>query len=317
MMRLLFCGTPDFAVPTVRRLAAEGFELGAVVTQPDRPKGRGLALAPSPVKTAALELRLPIEQPEKIKGDAGRALLARYQPDAVVIVGYGQIIPADLLGVSRHGWINLHASLLPKYRGAAPVQWALIHGETRTGVTTMRLDAGLDTGPILLQAEETIGEDDTALTLSARLSERGAALMVETLRRLEAGTLTPRPQDSSQATAAPRLKREDGRLDWSQPAREIYNRVRGLLPWPGAYTSFRGRQVHLWWAKPVEAPADVVSAPAPATLLVEKQALYVACGGGAWLRLEELQPADRKRLRAADFINGLHVKSGERFEPAA
>ncbi len=316
MMRLLFCGTPDFAVPTVRRLAGEGFELAAVITQPDRPKGRGLALAPSPVKTAALDLRLPIEQPEKIKGDAGRALVARYQPEAVVIVGYGQIIPADLLDVTRYGWINLHASLLPKYRGAAPVQWALIRGEARTGVTTMRLDAGLDTGPILLQGEETIAEDDTALTLSARLAERGAALMVETLRRLEAGTLTPRPQDSSQATAAPRLKREDGRLDWSQPAREIYHRVRGLLPWPGAYTSFRGQLVHLWCAKPVEAPAGVVSAPAPGTLLVEKQVLYVACEGGTWLRLEELQPADRKRLRAGDFINGLHVKSGERFEPA-
>ncbi|MGH9861872.1 MAG: methionyl-tRNA formyltransferase [Candidatus Acidiferrales bacterium] len=313
-MRLLFCGTPEFAVPTLRRLAAEGFELAAVVTRPDRPKGRGLALAPSAVKSAALELRLPLEQPEKIKGDAGRALVARYQPDAVIVVGYGQIIPAELLAVPRHGWINLHASLLPRYRGAAPVQWALIRGETRTGVTTIRLEAGLDTGPILLQAEEPIGEDDTAPTLAARLAERGAGLVVETLRQLEAGTLTPQPQTSSQASSAPLLKREDGRLDWSLGADEIHNRIRGLMPWPGAYTSFRGKLVHLWWAKPVGAPKSVVSAPAAATLLVEKTALYVVCGRGTWLRLEELQPADRKRLAAADFINGLHVRSGERFE---
>jgi len=313
-MKLLFCGTPEFAVPTLRRLHAEGFSIAAAVTQPDRPKGRGLEPAASPVKQAAVELGLRVEQPEKLKGDAGRALLAKYEPEAVVIVGYGQLIPADLLDIPPHGWINLHASLLPKYRGAAPVQWALICGESATGVTTIRIDAGLDTGPILLQAEEVIREDDTAVTLAARLAERGAPLMVETLRGLAAGSLAPRPQDPAQASKAPLLKKEDGRVEWSLAAREIYDRIRGLMPWPGAFTTFRGKNLHVWWAKPVEAPQGVVQPPAPGTLLAEKHALYVACGGESWLRLEEVQPADRKRMRAEDFVNGLHVKSGERFE---
>ena len=313
-MKLLFCGTPEFAVPTLRRLHAEGFSIAAAVTQPDRPKGRGLEPAASPVKQAAVELGLRVEQPEKLKGDAGRARLAKYEPEAVVIVGYGQLIPADLLDIPPHGWINLHASLLPKYRGAAPVQWALMRGESATGVTTMRIDAGLDTGPILLQAEEVIREDDTAVTLAARLAERGAPLMVETLRGLAAGSLAPRPQDPAQASKAPLLKKEDGRVEWSLAAREIYDRIRGLMPWPGAFTTFRGKNLHVWWATPVEAPQGVVQPPAPGTLLAEKHALYVACGGESWLRLEEVQPADRKRMRAEDFVNGLHVKSGERFE---
>ncbi len=322
-MKLLFCGTPEFAVPTLRRLHAEGYELAAVVTQPDRPRGRGLKPAAPPVKQAAAELGLRVEQPEKFKGEAGKQILARYQPEAVVIVGYGQIIPGDLLGVPRHGWINLHASLLPKYRGAAPVQWALLRGETTTGVTTMQLDVGLDTGPVFLQQEERIGEEDTAVSLAQRLAARGAGLMVETLRGIEAGRLTPRPQEHSQASKAPRLKKEHGQLEWSLSARELYNRIRGLLPWPGAFTGFRGKLLHLWWGKPAEAPAGVLQAFAPGTLFVEKHALYVACGptagegGGSWLRLEELQPANRKRLLATDFINGLHVRTGEKFETPA
>lgn len=313
-MKLLFCGTPDFAVPTLRRLRQAGFEVAAVITQPDRPRGRGLAPGASPVKQVALELGLRVEQPERLKGAAGQELLARYQPDAVVIVGYGQIIPADLLGLPRHGWINLHASLLPGYRGAAPVQWALIHGETSTGVTTIRIDPGLDTGPILLQREEPIAEDDTAVTLAHRLAHLGADLMVRTLKGLEDGSVVPCPQDHSQATKAPLLKKEDGRLDWSRSARDLYNRIRGLLPWPGAYTGFRGKSLHLWWAKPAETPAGVVQSPPPGTLLVEKHALYVACGQGTWVRVEEVQPADRKRMSATDFLNGFHPCSGERFE---
>ncbi|MBI2957111.1 MAG: methionyl-tRNA formyltransferase [Acidobacteria bacterium] len=320
-MKLLFCGTPEFAVPTLRRLHAETFDIAAVVTQPDRPKGRGLAPAAPPVKLAAQQLGLPVEQPDKFKGEPGRALLARHQPDAVVIVGYGQLIPADLLRLPRHGWINLHASLLPKYRGAAPVQWALINGETATGVTTFQLDEGLDTGPIFLQREVPIAEDDNALTLSHRLAEVGAELMVETLRRLAAGQLTPEPQDHSRATKAPLLKREHGRLNFSLPARDISNRIRGLVPWPGAFTSFRGTLLHIWHAKPVGPPAGVVQPPAPGTLLVERHALYVACGpeasGNTWLRLEELQPAGRKRLSATDFINGFHVRTGEKLETPA
>lgn len=337
-MKLLFCGTPEFAVPTLRRLHAEGFTIAAVVTQPDRPKGRGLEPTPPPVKRVAQELGLPVEQPDILKGATGRALLERCQPDAVVIVGYGQIIPADLLELPRHGWINLHASLLPRLRGAAPVQWALINGETKTGVTTIRIDAGLDTGPILLQREEPIADDDTAVTLSHRLAELGGELMVSTLKRLADGSLVPKPQDHAQATKAPLLKKEHGQIDWSRTAREIYNRIRGLVPWPGAYTGFRGKALHIWWAKPVEpqaiseGPVGQTFLPAlsraegsaelgPGTLIVEKHALYVACGpagGGAgaatWLRLDELQPADRKRLSATDFINGFHPRPGEKFE---
>jgi len=313
-MKLLFCGTPEFAVPTLRQMCAEGYRPELVITQPDRPKGRGLVPAPPPVKLLAQELGLPVAQPEKLRGEAGRKLIEAQQPEAVVIVGYGQLIPGDLLTIPRHGWINLHASLLPKYRGAAPVQWALIQGETLTGVTTMQIDEGMDTGPILLQTEVPIGEDDTAVTLGQRLAARGAALMVETLRKLEAGTLTPRPQDHSQASKAPLLKREHGRVDFSQPARDLYNRIRGLLPWPGAFTNFRGQRVHLWWGRPVATPAGVVQSPPPGTLLAEKHALYVACGTNTWLDLEELQPENRKRLSATDFINGLHVRPGERFE---
>jgi len=312
-MNLLFCGTPEFTVPTLRRLQAEKFEIAAVVTQPDRPKGRGLEPAASPVKGAALELGLRVEQPEKLKGEAGRALLECYRPDAVVIVGYGQLIPADLLAIPRHGWINLHASLLPKYRGAAPVQWALINGETTTGVTTMRIDAGLDTGPILLQRETSISDDDTAVTLAARLAELGAGLMVETLRGVEAGKVQPRRQDNARASKAPLLKKEHGRLDWSLPARALFNRIRGLVPWPGAFTEFRGQLLHIWRAAEA-APAGMAPVPVPGTLLVEKHSLYVACRESSWLRLEELQPANRKRMAAADFLNGFHVQTGERFE---
>jgi len=301
-------------VATLRRLHAARFEIAAVVTQPDRPKGRGLAPAPSPVKVAALELGLLVEQPEKLKGAEGRGLLERHRPDAVVIVGYGQIIPADLLALPRLGWINLHGSLLPKYRGAAPVQWAILNGESVTGVTTMQLEAGLDTGPILLQAEEAIRADDTPLTLGPRLAARGAELMVETLRGLERGALAPKPQDDSQASQAPLLKKDDGRLDWTQPARAVANRVRGLQPWPGAFTGFRGQLLHVWSARAVEAPPGVVQAPAPGTLLAEKRALYVACGESSWLELLELQPANRKRMPAADFLHGFHLHSGEHFE---
>ena len=311
-MKILFCGTPEFAAPTLRRLHGEKFEIAAVVTQPDRPKGRGLEAAASPVKVAAVELGLRVEQPAKLEGEAGRALLERYKPEAVIIVGYGQIIPADLLVLPRHGWINLHASLLPKYRGAAPVQWALINCETTTGVTTMRIDAGLDTGAIYLQREVRSSDEDNAVTLAARLAEVGAELMVETLRGIAAGTLSPQPQEHSQASKAPLLKKEHGRLEWAQPARAVFNRIRGLIPWPGAYTSFRGQPVHIWRAT-LATPEGVAQVPAPGTVLVEKHAVYAACGGYTWLRLDELQPANRKRLAATDFINGLHVQTGEQF----
>src|SRR6266478_4394107 len=239
---IVFCGTPKFAVPALEKLVNAGFKVRLVLTQPDRPKGRGLELVSSPVKQAAEKLGLPLYQPEKIKVNHElRAKLEAIHPDAIIVVGYGRIIPPWMLQLPPLGNINLHASLLPKYRGAAPIQWAIANGETVTGVTTMRIDAGLDTGDILLQKAIPIAPEDTAETLAPRMAAIGAELMVETLHGLKSGTIHPKPQDNSQATLAPLLKKEDGRIDFHQPAPEIVNRIRGFQPWPGAFTSFRGK----------------------------------------------------------------------------
>src|SRR5438874_3838768 len=240
-IHLIFCGTPQFAVPTLERLVDGGFAVDLVVTQPDRPRGRGMEMAFSPIKQRARELGLPVTQPDRIKNNEEfRTQLANLKPDAIIVVGYGRIIPQWMIDLPPLGNINLHASLLPKYRGAAPIQWAIASGETVTGVTTMRIDAGLDTGDMLLQSEIPIAPEDTAVTLSPRLAQLGAALMVETLQRLEAGKLSPIPQDDAHATLAPVLKKEDGRIDFLRSAHEIHNRLRGFQPWPGAFTNFRG-----------------------------------------------------------------------------
>jgi methionyl-tRNA formyltransferase len=320
-MKIVFAGTPEFAVPTLQALHRAGHDIALVVTQPDRPSGRGLNLTPPAVKIAAEELGLPVEQPEKLRGEAGQKILATHQPDAVVIVAYGEIIPGDLLAIPRLGWINLHASLLPRYRGAAPIQWAIVRGEVVTGVTTMQIDEGLDSGPVFLKEEVTIGPEDTTPTLSKKLSPVGAELMVRTLQQLEAGTLQPVPQDQSLATKAPMLKKKHGLLDWNLTAKEIYNRIRGLFPWPGTFTHFRGERLRIWQARPVEAPReeDVPAQPAsPGTLFLTKlfghPRVLVACGVETWLMLEEVQLAGHKRISAGDFANGLHLRAGERFE---
>src|SRR5712692_388673 len=246
-MRIVFCGTPEFAVPTLKRLLAEpDFTLEAVVTQPDRPRGRGQRVSGSPVKELALDAGLYVYQPEKIKSDSAYEFFKRLAPDAVVIIAYAQIIPARLIEIPRLGWMKLHASLLPKYCGAAPANWAIINGETRTGLTTMQIDAGLDTGPILMQCELAIGANETAPQLLRRMAEAGGPLVVETLRKLDRGEIVPAAQDHAGATLAPRLKKEDGRINWWHTAVQIYNRIRGLEPWPGAFTSFRGRLCHVW-----------------------------------------------------------------------
>ena len=309
-MRLLFCGTPQFAVPTLKHLLAQpDFELLAVITQPDRARGRGHQISFSPVKEIALAANLPVHQPKKIRAPEVQELLQNYSPDFIVIIAYGQIIPARLLPISKHGWINLHASLLPKYRGAAPINWAIVNGETRTGLTAMRIDAGMDTGEILLQHELEIGAKETAPELAARLSEAGAPLMVDTLRGLAAGKITPRPQDHSLATLAPILKRDDGRIDWNRTATEIYNRIRGFTPWPGSYSVFRGHSCHLW-AEPVSNKKR--DAP-PGTLLLEGDELLVVCGGATLLGLLAVQLEGRNRVSALEFANGARLKSGERF----
>ena len=311
-MKIVFAGSPRFAVPTLERLVAEGHEILAVVTQPDRPVGREKQLQPPPVKEAAVRLGLSFFQPEKIKSEESRAFLERIKPEAVVVVGYGQILPPWLLELPRCGCINLHASLLPAYRGAAPIQWAVVNGETKTGLTTMLMDPGMDTGPILLQWETEIGAEETAVTLADRTSVTGADLMVETLKGLEQGRLTPQPQDNSRASRAPLLKKEHGLIDWNWTAKEIFNRVRGFLPWPGAYTGFRGKKLQIWWAR-AQQSAPHEDTPIPGQLLVGKDELSVVCGGGTALQLLEVQLEGRRRMSAADFFHGSQPKTGEKL----
>jgi methionyl-tRNA formyltransferase len=306
-MRTVFLGTPEFAVPTLERTVAAGHEVLAVYTQPDRPKGRGQETAKSPVKQAAERLGLAVRQPERIRRPEVVAELAELAPDVMVVVGYGQIIPQSIIDLPRHGIINVHASLLPKYRGAAPIQWAIANGETRTGVTTMQIDAGLDTGDMLLKAETPIGAGETAPELSARLAPLGADLLVETLRRIEEGTVTPEKQNDAEATLAPILKKEDGLIDWTRPATEIYNRTRGFLPWPGTYTYFRGQMLHIWRAKP---DTDIGSGPA-GTIHVAGRRVLVACGSATALELEEVQLEGRKRMSADAFRNGQRLTGNE------
>jgi methionyl-tRNA formyltransferase len=311
-MRIVFCGTPQFALPTLRRLLAEpDFSVETVITQPDRPKGRGQQATSSPVKDAAIEAGLYVYQPERMKSDSALDFFRRVAPDAVIIIAYGQIIPARLLEIPRLGWINLHASLLPRYRGAAPINWAILNGETRTGLTTMRIDPGLDTGPTLLKLEMEIGPDETAPELAERMAEAGAPLMVEALRKLDRGEIVPVPQDDSQATVAPPLKKEDGRVDWMQSAWHIYNRIRALQPWPGVFTTFRGQLCHMWGRPAPARPGGQTTTPG--TLEVVGDELLVACGGGSTLRLEAVQLEGRKRVTAREFLNGARLAPGDRF----
>jgi methionyl-tRNA formyltransferase len=317
-MDLVFCGTPQFAVPTLQALTndAAGHRVRLVVTQPDRPSGRGMELSAPPVKQLAQKLGLAVTQPEKIKNNLEfRARLEEIRPEAIVVVGYGRIIPQWMIDLPPLGNINLHGSLLPKYRGAAPVQWAIASGETVTGVTTMRIDAGLDTGDILLQRETPIAAEETAVTLAPRLAEMGAPLMVETLARLKAGTITPLKQDDAQATLAPILKKEDGLMDFRRSAQQICNRLRGFQPWPGAYTTFRGKNLHVWAAQLVEdsGVGGQESAVPPGGMIVESDRLLVRCGERTVLELLVVQPEGKKRMAARDFIHGYHPKSGEPF----
>ncbi len=319
-MRLLFCGTPEFAVPTLKHLLGQNdFEITGVITQPDRPQGRGLEIAFSPVKEAAVAAKVPVHQPQKIRDPETETLLKNLAPDCIVIIAYGQIIPAQLLGIPKLGWINLHASLLPKYRGAAPINLAIVNGETKTGLTTMRIDAGMDTGDMLLRHELEIEPKETAPELAARMSECGGAIMAETLRGLVTGVIAPKPQNHAEASYAPMLKKVDGRIDWKRPATEIYNRMRGFAPWPGAYTTFRGQTCHVW-GEPVSkemdesagVPIGAIGA-APGTLSGGEHELFVSCGDATVLRVQTVKVEGRKAVKATDFANGARLKSGERF----
>ena len=309
-MLLIFCGTPRFAVPTLEKLVEAGHSVPLVVSQPDRPRGRGMDLAISAVKDTAIRLKLPITQPDKIKNnDEFRQQLSALHPDAIIVVGYGRIIPQWMLDLPRLGNLNLHASLLPKYRGAAPIQWAIAQGESVTGVTTMGIDAGVDTGDILMQREFLIAPDDTAETLAPKLATMGADLMVETLRGLERGQTRPIPQDHSKATLAPILTKEDGRIDFQRTAIEIHNRLRGFQPWPGAHTIFRQRHLQVHRAHPLPQAADLE----PGQVSAESTRLLAGCGKKTALELIELQPEGKRRISARDFINGYHPQPGEKL----
>ncbi|HEY4052838.1 MAG TPA: methionyl-tRNA formyltransferase [Terriglobales bacterium] len=307
-LELVFCGTPEFAVPTLEKLVGSGFAVRLVLTQPDRPKGRGLELVASPVKRAAERLQLQIFQPERIKTNEDlRTKLEEITPDAIIVVGYGRIIPNWMLDLPRFGNINLHASLLPKYRGAAPIQWAVANGESVTGVTTMRIDEGLDTGDTLLQQELAITDADTAETLSSELAAIGADLMIATLRGLDAGTITSQQQNNAEASLAPILKKEDGRIDFRRSAQEIYNRFRGFQPWPGAFTTFHGWGLNVTGMKP--SSEKILQSE----VLVRGGQLFVGCGNGTAMELLEIQPEGKKRMLAKDFVHGYRPETGNKL----
>ncbi len=307
-MRLVFLGTPEFAVPTLERLTEAGHEIAAVICQPDRPRGRGQELAAPPVKRAALRLGLSVHQPERIRTPEAIAWFAGLGAEAMIVVGYGKIIPQAIIDLAPRGIINVHASLLPRYRGAAPIQWAIARGESETGVTTMRIDAGLDTGDILLARSTPVGPEETALELAPRLAAMGADLLVETLASLD--RIAPRPQDHSRATLAPPLKKEDGSIDWRLSASEIHNRVRGFLPWPGGYTRFRGKLLQIWKTR---VATDVASGE-PGSLHPSKSRLVVTCGVSTALELIEVQVEGKRRVPAQAFLSGYHLVENEMLE---
>jgi methionyl-tRNA formyltransferase len=308
-MRIVFMGTPQAAVPTLQQCVADGHEVVAVWTQPDKPAGRGNKVSFSPVKEFALSRGLSVFQPARIKNDEAQQLFASHDADLAVVVAYGRILPDAFLSTPRRGCINVHFSLLPLYRGAAPANWAIVKGETETGVTTMFIEPTLDTGPILLQEKTPIGEKETAPELMQRLSEIGARLLGETLARLD--DLTPRPQQDADATFAPVLTKEDGVIDWSQSAFEIERRIRGFQPWPSAYTTLNSKSLILWEAQP---SLSVTSGIANGELIVaHRDELVVQCGQKTALRVLEVQPEARKRMAARDFINGMRLKVGDRF----
>jgi len=307
-MRIVFMGTPAAAVPTLRRCLADGHDVVAVWTQPDRPSGRGNKVSFSPVKELALENNIPVHQPTKLKNEESKQLFASHNADVAIVVAYGRILPTEFLTTPKRGCINVHFSMLPRFRGASPVNWAIINGEAETGVTTMFIEPTLDTGPILLQESTTIGRDETATDLMTRLAETGADLLGKTLSGLD--DLTPREQNHDAATFAPILAKEDGLIDWSQTAVEIERRVRGLQPWPNAYTSLNSRGLTIWRADPMLSSSTMKSGE-----VIESQGdeLIVKCGGETALRLLEVQPEAKRRMSTRDFLNGTSLKIGDRF----
>lgn len=318
-MRIVFMGTPESAVPTLRRCLQDGHDIVAVWTQPDRPSGRGNKVTPTPVKEFALSRGLTVHQPQKIKTDEAAELFRSHRADVAVVVAYGRILPASFLETPERGCVNVHFSLLPRYRGAAPMNWAIVKGEKETGVTTMFIEQELDSGPILLQRSTPIGPQETAPDLMQRLSQMGAELLAETLNDFD--KLKPRTQNHSEATLAPLLKKEDGLIDWSANAKEIERMVRGFQPWPNAYTTFHTHRLTVWRAEPVavrngyvHSASNVVPLGTPGSVIgARHDDLIVSCGENTALHLLEVQPQARRRMSARDALNGLHLKVGDRF----
>jgi methionyl-tRNA formyltransferase len=306
-MKLIFMGTPEFAVPTLEKIVEAGHSVVAVFTQPDRPKGRGNELAMPPVKEAALRLGLPVYQPERVRRPEVVEQIRGMAPDAIIVVGYGQIIPKSILDIPPKGIINVHASLLPKYRGAAPIQWAIARGEQKTGVTTMMINEGLDTGDMLLKWETDIGPEETAVELAQRLAVAGAELLIRTLNELP--TIRPEPQNDTEATLAPILKKEDGKINWHLSAREILNRIRGFEPWPGGYGFLHGKRFQVW--KATVHATSATGTLAPGVLRAIHKKLYIGCGVGECLELLEVQLEGKKRMPVTAFLNGMTVGEKE------
>ncbi len=321
-LRLVFCGTPAYAVPTLRALVGAGHEVVLAVSQPDKPIGREGVVAATPVKAAAIELGIPVVQPVTLKrNEELRAELTALAPDCIVVVAYGRILPQWILDLPRLGCVNAHGSLLPRWRGAAPIQWAIASGDAETGVTTMQMDAGLDTGAMLLKRVVPVEPETTAVGLFGQLAEVSAELVVETLERMQSGGISAVPQENDAATLAPLLTREDGRIDWSRTATEIDRRFRGFQPWPGAWTTLRGKKLIVHGMIPAT-PADLIDVdlPTPGFIRAPKGSLLVQgtgatllaiCGDGRAMKLLELQLEGKKRMSATDFMRGLQVQAGE------
>lgn len=313
-MRLIFMGTPEFSLPSLRRLISAGYEIPLVITRPDKPKGRGKKLTPPPVKVEGKKIGLKVIQPNRLKDESFLSLLKKEAPELIVVVAYGKILPPEVFRFPPLGTVNLHPSLLPKYRGAAPINWAIINGERETGVTTILMDEGMDSGDILLSRKVTIGDEETAPELERRLAEEGAKLLISTIEGIRNGTITPTPQDHSQATFAPMLTKEEGVIDWRLPARNIVNRIRGLLPWPTAYSFFRGRLMKFLKGRvfPLSVP---LSKRKPGEILIIDRRLIVAAGGGEGVEVLKLKPEGRKEMDSSSFINGYRPRPGESFTP--
>ena len=308
-LSILFMGPPDFAAATLGALLTGPDTVVAVVTQPDRPKGRGKKLAPPPVKVLAEEAGIPELQPTKIKTQEFRDELAAYRPDVTIVAAYGRILPLSLLTLAPHGCINVHGSLLPAYRGAAPIQWAVINGDSETGVTIMQMDEGMDTGDILLTAALPIGDEDTAGTIFPKLAELGGATLLKALALLKRGELTATPQDNTKATVAPMLKKEDGRIDWQKSARQIHALIRGLDPWPSAYCFLHGTRFRLFLPEVVHQPTEAE----PGTVIgADKRGLLIATGRDCLL-VREVQPEGKKRMSVESFLCGSHIDPGTRL----